>query len=132
MANVTYTALRTIASGHTANTEYSLDFEPSKLDRSRMMDIKRKQSIDGTIETLRYSGLVYWDITANELDTTNLGYFREFLDSVEAGETFVFDAYGTDASPDNPINCKLDSHRYRESRIGTVHLYRITFKVRVL
>jgi len=133
MASVTYTAKRNIASGHVLNTEYDLDFTASQLNR--MNDTKRIQrmSLNGTTETLRYTGLEYYQVTANEIHIDNIPYFREFLESVDGGETFVFDPYGTAASPDNPISqCILESNSYTEARINTSSYFNISFRIRVL
>jgi hypothetical protein len=57
--------------------------------------------------------------------------FREFFSSVRAGETFIFDKYGTIATPDNPLTAVLASKSYTEQRENASFKYRLGFRVRV-
>ena len=45
-------------------------------------------------------------------------YLLEFLASVENGEGFTFDRYGTVASPDNPVACIMVSASYPTTETG--------------
>ena len=72
---------------------------------------------------------MFWRLTSDLITHANLAYWYEFLDSVDAGETFVLDPYGTVASPDTLINVKLDGDP-SEPRINSTMNYRVTFKAR--
>lgn len=132
MANVTYTALRNISSGHVSGTEYPLDFTASRLQRSVRTNNRTPTSLDGSTEVIRYASKVTWDVVVNELEEADMPQWREFLESTDGGETFDFDAYGTDFVPDNVLLCELDTNRYTESRIRTTGYYNLRFRVRVV
>lgn len=62
----------------------------------------------------------------------NLLQYREFLASVEGGEQFSFDQYGTVAVPDVVRQAMLASEDYVEERIGPMRLYRLSLQLRML
>lgn len=130
MGNVTYVAQRNVSNGHVKGVQYSLDFTASRLQRSSIVNNRTLTSLDNSTETLRYYTKVTWNITVNELEETDMPVWREFLDSVDGGESFDFDPYGTDASPDDVRACELESRNYSEIRIGTTDYYNLSFRVR--
>jgi len=131
MASVTYTAKRNISSGHTLSTQYTMDFTMSRADRRHNVYNRQSESLNGTRETLRYYGSEFYDITVNEIEHADLPLWREFIESVDGGETFTIDIYGTEASPDNPVTATLESNYYAEQRIQTTLYYNISFRVRI-
>ncbi len=130
MSSVTYTAKRSVVGSHTAGSTYALDFSAGKLNRKSKTRQKTKTAMGGQSETLRYRQTITWDITTTRVNGANMPLLREFLDSVDGGETFTFDAYGTAATPDNPVNCKIDSDGYSETRHGGTDTFRVSFRVR--
>ncbi len=130
MSSVTYTATRSVVASHTAGNNYALDFSAGKLDRKSKTARKTHTSRGGQSETLRYRQTITWDITTTRISGANMPLLREFLDSVDGGEVFTFDPYGTAAAPDNPVNCKLDSNGYSETRHGGTDSFRVSFRVR--
>ena len=102
MPSVQYTALRNVASGHTAGTLYSIDFEihqgrvPSWRD-----DKSAENTLDGTPDTVFYSGLNVYQVVTEAIQTNVIAwdYWQEFLESVRRYETFIYDPEGTAASP---------------------------------
>lgn len=113
---------------------YSLEFKAEKVDRSE--DVKRsmQQPIGGGApEVLNYRSEVYVDVLTEILDeATQVPQVREFLASVQAGEVFIFDRYGTIAAPVDPRQAMLSSEKYAEQRVMTSLRQRIPFQVRLL
>lgn len=113
---------------------YSLEFKAEKVDRSE--DVKRsmQQPIGGGApEVLNYRSEVYVDVLTEILDeATQVPQVREFLASVQAGEVFTFDRYGTVAAPVDPRQAMLSSEKYAEQRVMTSLRQRIPFQVRLL
>ena len=132
MASVTYTALRSIIAGHTSGTAYTIDFNAQVLDRSKKAVSNKSQSLGGQTEILRVRKDVFWAVTSDYITEADRPQWEEFLDSVDAGEAFTFDAYGTSASPDNAISVELDSADYDVKRVDAIQYYTFTFKVREL
>jgi hypothetical protein len=58
----------------------------------------------------------------------DLPRFREFAASVAGGETFTFDVWGTEASPDNAITGSYIKGSYDEVRVGPNH-YQFAFEI---
>lgn len=131
MASVTYTALRSIIAGHSSGTDYTIDFNAQALDPSYKVVKNTSQSLGGQTEVMRVRKDAFWDITSDYLEQADLAQWKEFLDSVDAGEAFTFDAYGTSASADNPISVERVDDDGAPKRIQA-QLYTISFKVREL
>jgi hypothetical protein len=111
---------------------YTLEFKPTKLDRSEKFVRQKAQALGGARETLFQRSDVFWDVNSGPLIETDVPQFREFLASVAAGETFVFDPYGTLGAPDNSWSVEIDIEQYQEDRISMIRLYNFPFRVRVL
>jgi len=129
MTTITYTAKRDLAGGHTAGTNYNLEFGAEKLARSQKIIRKQNASLGLLRETIYYGKNQFWDVTTDYIDESDLPFWREWFASVAGGEVFQFDAYGTIAVPDNQITVLLDTETYRESRVGTLRTYKIDFRV---
>jgi len=129
MTTITYTAKRDIASGHTAGTNYTIEFGAEKLARSQKVIRHQNASLGQLRETVYLGRDQYWDVTTDFIDESDLPFWREWFASVAGGELFAFDAYGTIAVPDNQENVLLDTETYRESRVGMLRTYRIDFRV---
>lgn len=131
MAAVTYTAKRSLASGHTEGTEYSLDISLSALER-RVDTVKdTATSLSGRDETLLHRLDVRWSCTTTYIDSADMPELREFLASTAGGESFTFDPYGTVASPDDPVTVTRQGNGYRERRIApALRMYQVAFEVK--
>jgi len=132
MSSVIYTATRSVTGSHVAGNNYALDFSAGKLNRKSKTTQKTHTARGGQSEALRYRQTITWDITTTRVTGPNIPLLREFLDSVDGGEAFTFDPYGTNATPDNPVSCKLESSGYSENRHGTTDSFRISFRVKQL
>ncbi len=111
---------------------YDIEFSARQLERSVRVDRKVQTALGGQRETLLNRRDVFWDIGTRIIDESELAQWREFLASVEGGETFTLDPYGTIASPDNPVACVLDRPDYSERRVSSVKRYTIAFRVKLL
>jgi len=128
MPAFTYTAKRSLINGHVIDTVYSIDINARSIARSSSVKSKTKKSLGGQTETIVQSRDINWSISLNGITELDLPAIREFLDSVDAGESFVFDPYGTVAIPDNPISVKARAG-YTESRQGFSDYFVIGFGV---
>jgi len=119
---------------------YQLEFYSEVSDRSVKSERTVNQPMDNVAaEVVLYRQEVFIDLTVlgpeGALITEALMLqYREFLASVSGGEIFIFDRYGTIASPVEPKNAQLSSDDYKEERIagaGASGLYKLSFKVRL-
>jgi hypothetical protein len=123
------------------NQSYSLEFYSERVDRS----VKVKRSVQqpmggGAPEVLTYRRETFVDVTVLGplgalLTEVQILQWREFLASVEGGETFTFDRYGTVAIPVEPKSAILESTDYTEDRIAgaaNAGVYKLSFQVRLL
>ncbi len=108
---------------------YSIDLALNKVDRSSKSQVKTAISLGGNQETISHRQDIFFDINERNVLKSELPKFRSFLDSVQAGEPFTFDPYGTIASPDYPITVIADPN-YTEKRTDTLELFDISLKVR--
>jgi hypothetical protein len=117
---VTFSAQRSLLSGISANDSVTLGLlarYPGGVNRSRAVEANRRASQAGYRETWYVRGEVKWQITTIPLASSDQDAMRQFLDSVEDGQTFTFAPY--DASGDSPIdyrNVVIDGDGYDESR----------------
>lgn len=131
MAAVTYTAWRSLVSGHVEGDEYSLDIPLASLERRVAEEKERTESLSGNEETLLHRLDVFWSCTTANIKEADIGALREFLDSTAGGEQFTFDPYGSVASPDDPVTVKRRGSGYREQRVGRVaRVYRVSFEMK--
>jgi hypothetical protein len=123
------------------NQSYSLEFYSERVDRSVKVKRSAAQPMGGGApEVLTYRRETFVDVTVLGplgalLTETQILQWREFLASVEGGETFTFDRYGTVAAPVEPKSAMLESTDYSEERIagaGNAGLYKLSFQVRLL
>jgi hypothetical protein len=108
---VTYTAKRSLASGHSAATSYDLDMFTQESERTYTPTRKRSVAIDGTEENLLLRVESTWSVVTDHFTRTGSApttrdLFVEFIASVMGGESFVFDPYrlpggGADVLPLN-------------------------------
>ena len=122
MSAITYTAnarapLITDSPAHVAGTDYSIDVKLRNYNEKIEAPKSAHVSLGGNVETVlqrsseAYAIVLIWPHSLNN-------DIREFLYSVAAGETFSFDAYGTVASPDNPIDVVCMNSEYNIGRLS--------------
>ena len=111
---------------------WSKDLSLSSLNESWPLKTNEQTAIDGTPETIFHRQDRAWTMTTGLISTADLtdAYWYEFLASVYAGETFTFDALGTIASPDDPVDVILVQGSIVINREGQTDYHRISFGVR--
>lgn len=120
---------------------YNLEFYTEQVPRSVKVKRSVAQPMDGGApEILTFGREVFVDVTVLGplgalITEAQMLQWREFLASVEGGETFTFDRYGTVASPVEAKTAMLMSDEYTEERIvgiGNAGFYKLMFKVKLL
>ena len=135
MPFVTYTAERSIITGHTQSTSYSIDFEVQTIDPRPQDDKNQVVLKDGTVITTYYSRKMEWSVRTDFIHDDYIfpvatGVWGEFLDSVAGGETFTFDPQGTNASPSaKSMSCVMMGEPSWSRQEGTKY-FTISFTVR--
>ena len=128
MPSVTYTASRSLISGHSSGLSYSIDLRIAARTPRTKREGREHKSLSGNKEYFLHRLEKFFSLQSAMLTQAELDQYIEFLDSVAGGESFTFDAYGTVASPDNPQLATLDGD-YSVSQASTVPHYRVTFTV---
>lgn len=91
---IDYTAKRSLKSGHTAETAYTIDVKLTQSDRSANIAGEQVVSLSGNTVTTVHRYRELYQLTTNlisETTTPDVSDMREFLDSVRGGETFQLD-----------------------------------------
>lgn len=70
-----------------------------------------------------------WRVTTDKFAEAARADWEEFLNSVDLGEEFTFDANGTTASPDNPVTVTLREGTGEVDRLRNVAEFHATFEV---
>lgn len=112
------------------NQQYSHEFDAQELTRSAEVTRRQSKSLSGVVETLRHRREAFWQIELTPIAKADLLRWREILHSIDAGEAFTFDPYGTIASPDAPLSCDLVADSYIERRESYSSYFTIAFRVR--
>lgn len=128
MPTFTYTALRNLKSGHSADTEYTITSELMAIDDDMPTADKAETiSIGGNVKTILRRVDQFLDIETDYVNRDGSGTpdyedWEEFLHSVAGGELFVFNN-GSDR------NARMASKPTR-SRTGIFWNYR--FRIRII
>lgn len=86
-------------------------------------------SLSGRQETTFHRRDTYYQLNINRLSASTLPPLRSFLHSVEKGETFTLDRYGSAAVPDDPVSV-IAEPGFTEQRSGFDDYYTVSMKVR--
>jgi len=127
MAAVNYEALRSIISGHVSGTNYDLDLILEQADQSVKPTSSSSGSLGGQRETVLQRIDYKWRLTIGSITSVNKDAVREFLDSVQGGEVFSLDVYGSVAVPDNPENVTIEPG-YSITRINGGDLFSVSIQ----
>lgn len=131
MARVSYVALRSLQGGVSVDDDIDFDFEVAKADRKTKTDRKDHIALGGAQASIKNRTDEQYMIGTIPVLEADFPDFRQFLDSVDAGEQFTLDPYGTLASPVLALNCVMVSKGYKEKRISERWLS-TSFEVRVV
>lgn len=121
---ITYTPTRQIAGG-----AGELSGDLSVYDRDQKTDATASVSLSGKQQTTFNRVDVFYQVSSVPVERTEWAKWREFGASVAAGELFTFDALGTKAVPDNPVNVRADLNSFKETRNGNNYIT-FSFKCR--
>ena len=114
------------------NQSYSLEIGATG-DRNAKVTRNVQQPMGGGApEVLLHRRETLIQITTGYISEAQIAQWREFLASVEGGETFTLDLLGTVAAPDDPVSAMLASEEYTEMRVGDSSSYQLSFSVRLL
>jgi hypothetical protein len=114
------------------NQSYSLEIGATG-DRNAKVTRNVQQPMGGGApEVLLHRRETLIQITTGYISEAQIAQWREFLASVEGGETFTLDLLGTVAAPDDPVSAMLASEEYTEMRVGDSSSYQLSFNVRIL
>lgn len=130
MAAVSYAAKRSLKGGVSVDDPIDFDFSVSALDRTTKPAIGSQTSLSGYQETIRDRTDIQYKVTTLPVLEAAFDDFRQFLDSVDGGEFFTFDPYGTIAVPVDAQNCIMVSKGYKEKRVSQRYIS-VSFTVRV-
>lgn len=118
--------------------DYNLEFYSEQVERSVQLKRSQQQPMGGGApEVLFMRREEFFDVTVigplgDPLTEAEMPQWREFFASVEGGELFTLDRYGTLISPVEPRSAILSSESYAEARVASMRRYRLSFQVRVL
>ncbi len=116
---ISWTPLRELV-GAGSNGKIEIDLE--QLDRKSKTIGAAATSLSGNSETILHR--IEYTSTIRTVPTNAAGLqvkFREFAASVAAGESFIFDASGTEAAPVDPQTVQIVNNSYSETRKGAAH-----------
>lgn len=131
MLQIEYTALRSLKSGHTAQTLYIINTELFRRDRTFKTIGDQAVSLSGNTVTTVHRREETYNLTTQivtDLTVPDNADMIEFLDSVASGETFRLDLTGT---LENYIMFGIN-RAYRATRLGFNDIFRYSFQVRKL
>ena len=112
---------------------YNLEIGVERIDRSIKVDRSMQQPLGGGApEVLFHSRVELVGVRTDFITEAQIKQWREFLASVEGGETFTFDRYGTVAAPVDPRTAMLESADYSEDRLRGKMTYQLSLKIRIL
>lgn len=131
MARVSYVALRSLQGGVSVDDDIDFDFEISKADRKTKPDRKDHIALSGEQASIKNRTDEQYAVGTLPVLEAAFPDFRQFLDSVDAGEQFTFDPYGTLSVPVLVLTCKLVNKGYKEKRVSERYLS-TAFEVRVV
>ena len=127
MADFTYTATRSLKSGHTIDTDYTITSELMRLDGEMPNPEKVvHRTLGGAEVTVLFYIDTKLEVTTDYINSDGTGTpdtadYLEFLHSVAGGEQFEFDN-GT------PVNVVMEGNPTR-TRTGTKFNYSFTMRV---
>lgn len=114
---------------HGKGEELGIDMRFFADNRNREITKFKAVAINGNTETLTQRRENYFNITSNVLIPSEYKQYKQFLDSCESGEGFVFDREGTLANVDKPLSAFLDSDGYSEQRLANNIDKQIAFRI---
>lgn len=126
MSIFTYTATRELAPGTSPLELVTRDFRLLSKRKARKPVAKQNTALAGDVESILYRSEQSYSCRTALIEPGSIidRQLEEFLASVENAEVFTFDRYGTNAVPDNPVQCIMVSKSFPANEIGQLfHQY---------
>ena len=120
MSIFTYTASTDLAPGTVSMSTVTRDIRLLTNRRQGRAVVRQNTSISGSVESLLHRSEKHYNCQTGLLVPGDLPDLRiiEFWGSVQNGETFTFDRFGTIAQPDNPVTCIMVSKSLNTTEKG--------------
>ena len=131
MSIFTYTARRELSPGTSSLQLVTRDFRLLSRRLKRRAEVRQNTSLSGSVESILLRSEKHYSCQSQSIDPRSLDEAKilEFLASVENGELFTFDRYGSVAVPDNPVSCLMVSKVFSETELGN-KFHRYAFVIR--
>lgn len=119
MTAATYTAKRSVISGRSAGTAYTLNLRVTEqgLQIGRKVGADVQRTLSDKTETLYYYGKTSWNVAVLVTSSTELAALQEFLHSVEAQESFTFSPYGVSGNMGTTYTVRRVNANYSLERL---------------
>lgn len=136
MTAVTYTAKRSLITGHALGTAYKIALSCQDVIPGREKRETMNESLSGAQEAFLYFLKRTFQVTLAPLQALPLAQVLEFLDSVSGREPFTFDPWGKVDFPIESMQVYLTSQPYsiapfvRIGQGGADDFYTVSFSVR--
>jgi hypothetical protein len=120
MSIFTYVATTDLAPGTVDQSTVSRDIRLLTSRPQRRGIVKQNTAISGAVESLLHRSEKHYNCQTGILVPDDLPdlHVLEFWGSVQNGETFTFDRFGTIAQPDNPVTCIMVSKSLNTTEKG--------------
>ena len=125
---IEYTARRSLRPGINPGDLLTLEIAIKQQDRKSKSQHKTQTALSGQQQTVFHRLDIEHALQTIPIDDSALQtQMVEFLESVQAGESYTIDLYGTEATPSDPFSAVLSTGSYTASRIENVFMqYKFT------
>lgn len=132
MPTITYTAVdrSELLGGHSAGSDYTLEFELEAYPRSREARGTLEETNEGTPEGYLSAVILSWSLTTDLVLEANIPAWEEFFSSVMNAESFSFDPTGSVATPGTVYTVWMPDRRINRQQI--VRHAKFSFRVQKL
>ena len=128
--DITYTALREIAAGHSSESVYQNTIGCAGFSEAINADRKTSYSLDrSNYESVSYGHQNTIKIQTSAIKAIDLPEWREFAASVLGGEEFTIDASDIGNAPNYPFTCFIKKGITGPTRIGQTNYFKYSFEV---
>lgn len=131
MSIFNYNSTRELAPGSVQDGTTARDFRLVSYPISLASKRKQNTSLGGQVESLLFRQEKHYRCQVEKIEPNSLdeAYIIEFFASVQNGEPFTFDRYGSIAAPDNPVSCVMVSNSVTGTEVGKKYLqYRFAIR----
>lgn len=131
MSVFSYTATKLLSPGTVQGAGVVRDFRIVSFPQKVASKRKQNTSLGGAVESLLFRQEIIYACRTGLVEPRTLleQQILEFFASVQNGEIFTFDRYGSIALPENPVNCILVSNAMSGAEVGKkFHQYGFTIR----